>query len=60
VYSLDVVVDVSFLINAVAVTGMTSEYYFLAITTFFVGAKLQATNRVPRPVDRGTATRYGG
>jgi len=25
-----------------------------------VGAKLQATNRVPRPVDRGTATRYGG
>ena len=24
------------------------------------GAKLQATNRVPRPVDRGTATRYGG
>ena len=26
----------------------------------FVGAKLQATNRVPRPVDRGTATRYGG
>jgi len=23
-------------------------------------AKLQATNRVPRPVDRGTATRYGG
>jgi len=27
---------------------------------FGVGAKLQATNRVPRPVDRGTATRYGG
>jgi len=26
----------------------------------YVGAKLQATNRVPRPVDRGTATRYGG
>jgi len=25
-----------------------------------LGAKLQATNRVPRPVDRGTATRYGG
>jgi len=25
-----------------------------------VGAKLQATNLVPRPVDRGTATRYGG
>jgi len=25
-----------------------------------VGAKLQATNRVPRPLDRGTATRYGG
>ena len=25
-----------------------------------VGAKLQATNRVPRPVDRETATRYGG
>jgi len=25
-----------------------------------VGAKLQATNRVPRPVDSGTATRYGG
>jgi len=25
-----------------------------------VGAKLQATNHVPRPVDRGTATRYGG
>jgi len=24
------------------------------------GAKLQATNRVLRPVDRGTATRYGG
>jgi len=24
------------------------------------GAKLQATNHVPRPVDRGTATRYGG
>jgi len=24
------------------------------------GAKLQATNRVPTPVDRGTATRYGG
>jgi len=29
-------------------------YYYIA------GAKLQATNRVPRPVDRGTATRYGG
>jgi len=28
--------------------------------TFLVGAKLQATNRVPRLVDRGTATRYGG
>jgi len=26
----------------------------------FSGTKLQATNRVPRPVDRGTATRYGG
>jgi len=25
-----------------------------------LGVKLQATNRVPRPVDRGTATRYGG
>jgi len=25
-----------------------------------VEAKLQATNRVPRPVDRGTATRNGG
>jgi len=30
------------------------------IELMFVGAKLQATNRVPRPVDRGTATRYGG
>jgi len=29
-------------------------------TGLAVGAKLQATNRVPRPVDRGTATRYGG
>jgi len=27
---------------------------------WYFGAKLQATNRVPRPVDRGTATRYGG
>ena len=32
--------------------------YFLICCTR--GAKLQATNRVPRPVDRGTATRYGG
>jgi len=38
VYSLDVVVDVSFLINAVAVTGMTSEYYFLAITSLVLMA----------------------
>jgi len=30
------------------------------IVIVIVGAKLQATNRVPRPVDRGTATRYGG
>ena len=26
----------------------------------YITHKLQATNRVPRPVDRGTATRYGG
>jgi len=32
----------------------------LHIIIIIVGAKLQATNRVPRPVDRGTATRYGG
>ena len=30
------------------------------VASFTNGAKLQATNRVPRPVDRGTATRYGG
>ena len=34
-------------------------YIYIYIYTH-VGAKLQATNRVPRPVDRGTATRYGG
>jgi len=35
-------------------------YKFTTVITLIVGAKLQATNRVPRPVDRGTATRYGG
>ena len=35
-------------------------WIFHQIYSFIVGAKLQATNRVPRPVDRGTATRYGG
>jgi len=35
-------------------------YYMEAKGPSCVGAKLQATNRVPRPVDRGTATRYGG
>ena len=33
---------------------------FLILYAFLAGAKLQATNHVPRPVDRGTATRYGG
>ena len=33
-------------------------FYYCCVCA--VGAKLQATNRVPRPVDRGTATRYGG
>jgi len=32
----------------------------MRVTVAAVGAKLQATNPVPRPVDRGTATRYGG
>ena len=34
--------------------------YLLYLIVLIVGAKLQATNCVPRPVDRGTATRYGG
>ena len=37
----------------------TCNVFILFLRSFF-GAKLQATNRVPRPVDRGTATRYGG
>ena len=43
------------------------QYFFLNCFIFdkimvmcHVGAKLQATNRVPRPVDRGMATRYDG
>jgi len=36
------------------------EIIVIMFTRGLVGAKLQATNRVPRPVDRGTATRYGG
>ena len=36
-----------------------AHYRTIALVSH-VGAKLQATNRVPRPVDRGTATRYGG
>ena len=40
------------------VTWTTSASFI--VTVFVIGAKLQATNRVPRPVDRGTATRYGG
>jgi len=38
----------------------TSNKFTFYIYLELVGAKLQATNRVPRPVDRGTATRYGG
>ena len=35
-------------------------WYIALVFYYGVGAKLQATNHVPRPVDRGTATRYGG
>jgi len=38
----------------------SSFVLFIAIVYNYRWAKLQATNRVPRPVDRGTATRYGG
>jgi len=42
-------------------SGTTSDCPEINVCQFsLVGAKLQATNRVPRPVDRGTATRYGG
>jgi len=37
-----------------------NNFIIVIIIIVVVGAKLQATNRVPRPVDRGTATRYGG
>jgi len=39
-----------------------AHYFYMAVgrQVIYTGAKLQATNRVPRPVDRGTATRYGG
>jgi len=44
-----------------------ASYIYISLSVYsrpsmvvFVGAKLQANNRVPRPVDRGTATRYGG
>ena len=44
-------------------TGQFGVFVYLVLRCWgqaAVGAKLQATNRVPRPVDRGTATRYGG
>ena len=45
----------------VLMTALMGRYYFNRhMFIGFVGAKLQTTNRVPRPVDRGTATRYGG
>ena len=37
---------------------MLGDFYYTVYRE--AGAKLQATNRVPRPVDSGTATRYGG
>jgi len=37
-----------------------ADHRIIEYLTLRLGAKLQATNRVPRPVDRGTATRYGG
>ena len=42
--------------------GIPNLFYvfFTFLPSCSVGAKLQATNRIPRPVDRGTATRYGG
>jgi len=44
-----------FVVNSTFVVNKHMYY-----TELVTGAKLQATNRVPRPVDRGTATRYGG
>jgi len=44
-----------YLVQKIAIWFETNDWGQAA-----VGAKLQATNRVPRPVDRGTATRYGG
>jgi len=44
----------------VPTTGIIEYPFDLDSIIFRLGAKLQATNRVPRPVDRGTATRYGG
>ena len=41
-------------------SSSSSGSYICISVIWLFGAKLQATNRVPGPVDRGTATRYGG
>jgi len=45
------------------ITPLPADYNHtitMSSASSLTGAKLQATNHVPRPVDRGTATRYGG